>query len=311
MLALLLQDLGVDRPRVETLISEAAGLKARWLQLDKADDPAEVAALVTINQTIDEEVLERFPNLRGIAVAFTGFDCVDLEICARRGLSVHNAAGYATAATAELAVGLALALLREIPCAEAQLRSGGWDYAPGRELAGKTVGIVGTGAIGLSAAERFAAFGTRLVGVSRREKSRFLALGGRYLPLDDLLANSDVVSLHLPLNEETRFLLDAARISRIKPGAILINTARGGLIDPEALAHALESGDLAGAALDVFETEPLPADHPLRQAPRTILTPHIAYKSREALVRRAAITARNLAEILSGGRENRVFPRNA
>jgi D-3-phosphoglycerate dehydrogenase len=174
------------------------------------------------------------------------------------------------------------------------------------ELRGKTVGIVGTGATGLAAAKLFAAFGCRVLGYNRVKKDEFEKLGGTYCSLDDLLKDSDIVSLHLALNAETKHIMNAERIANIKPSAYLINTARGGLVNEAALAQALNDGKLAGAGMDVFGSEPPSQDNPLLTAQNTVLTPHLGYKTQEALLRKLEVTFRNIADFENGIKTNRV-----
>ncbi|MDP2808224.1 MAG: NAD(P)-dependent oxidoreductase, partial [bacterium] len=171
---------------------------------------------------------------------------------------------------------------------------------------GKTVGIVGTGATGLAAARLFAAFGCKLLGYNRKKNGEFEKLGGTYCELDDLLNGSDIVSLHLALNAETRHIMNAERIARMRPSAYLVNTARGGLVDEKALANALNNGELAGAGLDVFGNEPPSQDNPLLRAKNTVLTPHLGYKTHEALLRKLEVTFKNIADFENGVKTNRV-----
>ncbi|MCU0990975.1 MAG: hypothetical protein MUE63_15765 [Xanthomonadales bacterium] len=168
------------------------------------------------------------------------------------------------------------------------------------------MGIVGTGATGMAAARLFAAFGCRLLGYSRNHNNEFKKLGGTYLSLDQLLREADIVSLHLALNAETRHIMNTERLALLKPTAYLINTARGGLVDSVALSSALNAGKLGGASLDVFEGEPPKSDDPLLVAPNTVLTPHLGYKTREALLRKLDVTLRNIADFEKDISTNRV-----
>ncbi len=220
--------------------------------------------------------------------------------------TICNAANYANQPVAELAVGLAVALLRSIPAADTAARTGNTSAAfTGREIAGRTVGIIGTGRIGLAAARLFSAFGGKIVAFSRSESEAAHALGITYVPLDTLLRESDIISLHVPATPETHHLINAERLALMKPSAILINCARGSVVDNAALARALAEGAIAGAAIDVFDTEPpLPQDYPLLAAPNTILTPHIGFLSEESMRRRAEIVFQNITAYLSGSPEN-------
>lgn len=306
---LFLQDLGVERARVGGLLAEAVpGLEAAWGSASAVDAPEEVEALVTIRAPVGPELLAGLPNLRVVAVAFTGHEVVDLPACRERGIAVANAPGYATDSAAELTLGLALALLREIPRADRKVTADGWELdRPGAELRGRRVGVVGTGAIGQRAAELFRAFGCPLLGWSRTERPAFRELGGRYVgDLGDLFAEADLVTLHVPHTAETTGLVGAAELARMKPAAYLVNTSRGAVIDQEALVEVLREGRIAGAALDVFDPEPLPHGHPLRTLANVVRTPHLAFRTAEALERRARITADNLRAFFEGRRLHRV-----
>ena len=266
-------------------------------------------ALLIANLPLRREVIAECPRLKFISVAFTGVDHVDLDICRERGIAVSNAAGYSTHAVAELVFGLAIAVLRNlVPCDRETRRAGTKDGLIGGELYGKTFGIVGTGAIGLAAAGIAAAFGCRVLAYSRSQRPEALADGISYVSLDELLQTSDIVSLHVPLTDETRTLIDENRLAMMKPTAVLINTARGPVVDNAALARALNEGRLAGAGIDVFETEPpLDPGHPLASARNTVLTPHVAFATREALQTRAQIAFANAEAWLNGERANRIL----
>jgi len=264
--------------------------------------------LVTGSLPIDGGTI-RNCSLAMISVSFTGYDHVDLAACRERGIAVYNTPGYSTDSVAELAVGLTLSLLRNIPRADSHTRApgGNWFAFPeGAELRGKTAGIIGTGATGMAAARLFAAFGCRLLGYSRNHNNEFKKLGGTYCDLHQLLRESDIVSLHLALGAETRHIINADRLALLKTTACLINTARGGLVDGVALSAALNAGKLGGAGLDVFENEPPQPEDSLMTAPNTVLTPHIGYKTREALLRKLDVTFRNIADFEKGIETNRV-----
>ncbi|HEV2892855.1 MAG TPA: NAD(P)-dependent oxidoreductase, partial [Actinomycetota bacterium] len=221
-----------------------------------------------------------------------------------RGIVVAHSrrARMATAAVPELPIGLMLAVLRRIHPLAAELAAGQWPPAMGGTLAGRTLGILGLGRHGRPVARIAAAFGMLVLAWDRdpgREYPDDEPVAER-LPLDDLLARSDVVSVHLKLSPESTGLLDAQRLARLRPGAILVNTARGAIVDEPALVEALRSGRLAGAGLDVFASEPLPADHPLRTAPNVVLTPHIGWKVEEVFAEWAEIAAEQLAAWLDG-----------
>jgi D-3-phosphoglycerate dehydrogenase len=256
---------------------------------DKRDLPAalrDAHALVVRSETkVTRELLEAAPELKVVARAGIGVDNIDVEAATWRGIAVLNAPSANTVSAAEHAMGLLLALVRRIPWADRSMRYGEWDRQRflGIELRGKTLGIVGLGRIGAHVAILARGFGMRLLAHDPHiTEARARELGAELVSLEELLARADVVTLHLPLTSETRNLLDAKRLALMKPTAVLINAARGGLVDERALLEALETGKLAGAGLDVFETEPLPADSPLRRAERVILTPHLAGSTVEA-----------------------------
>lgn len=271
-------------------------------QIERAKD-ADV--IMIANMPLSGEVISACPNLKFIDVAFTGVDHVDLDACRARGVKVSNAAGYSTQAVAELAVCMALSLLRNVPQVEERCRAGQTkDGLVGSELRGKTVGIVGVGAIGTRAAELFHAFGCKVLGYKRHvtgEEPCFI----QFVPMDALLAQSDIVSLHCPLNDSSRGLIGAENIAKMKRGALLINMARGPVVDSQALADALDSGDLGGAGIDVFETEPpLDVGHPLLHSRNTIVTPHVAFASKESMEARCKIIFDSLQSWIDGNQVN-------
>jgi phosphoglycerate dehydrogenase-like enzyme len=257
--------------------------------------------LLLSNRPLSRQVIEACPKLLLICVAFTGLDHVDQESCQARRIIVENAAGYAVHAVSELAIGLMIALLRRIVAADATIRAGGTNRElVGHELFGKTLGVIGCGHIGLQVARLANAFGCRVLGFEHH------VLGGVDLPLepvelDELLRRSDIVSLHLPLTTETRGFIGREQLAHMKRSAILINTARGPVVDQLALVEALEQNRLAGAGLDVFDIEPpLPAGHPILKASNTVLVPHIGFETVEAMSAKADIALRHLEDFLSG-----------
>src|ERR1700704_1495399 len=244
-------------------------------------------ALVVRSQTkVTANVLNAGTKLRVVGRAGVGVDNVDVETATRRGVIVLNAPGGNTVSTAEHAFSLLLSVARKIPPAEASIRAGNWDRKSfeGVELYNKTLGVIGMGRIGSELSRRAIAFGMRVLAYdpylsSSRARSLQVELVEE---LDDLLPLADFLTLHTPLTPETHHLLNAPRLTKTKRGVRLINCARGGLIDEAALVEALASGQVAGAALDVFEKEPLPADSPLRGIPNLILTPHLGASTVEA-----------------------------
>ena len=272
------------------------------VQIEEAKD-ADV--IMIANMPLKGEVIRACPNLKYIDVAFTGVDHVDLEAAKAGGVKVSNAAGYSTQAVAELCLGLMLDLLRNVPQVTERCRSGGTkDGLVGTELSGKTVGIVGVGAIGTRVAELCHAFGCKVLGNKRHVTGQEPAFI-EFVPLDELLERSDIVSLHTPLNDSTKGLINAASIEKMKPGALLINTSRGPVVDSAALAAALDSGRLGGAGIDVFEMEPpVPANHPLLHSKNTIVTPHVAFATAESLEARCKIVFDNIEQWMAGHQTN-------
>ena len=265
---------------------------------------AEILIVSTIR--LSESMILSCPKLKMIAVAFTGCDHIPLELCREKGIMVTNAAGYSTRAVAELAIGLMIDLLRRITVLDAETRKGrGRNGFLGKELSGKTVGIIGTGAIGLNVARILQAFGCSIVAYSRSINPKATEMGIQYLPLAEVMAVSDIVTVHTPLTPQTRNLIDEKELHLMKSSAILINAARGGVVNQQALATALQEKRIAGAGLDVFEIEPpLPVDHPLLQTPNTIVAPHIGYATEEAIHDRAEIVENNILAFLDGNPVN-------
>jgi glyoxylate reductase len=259
--------------------------------------------LCLLTDRVDAELLAAAPRLRAISSCSVGLDHVDLAAATARGIPVGFTPGVLTETTAELALGLLFAAARRIVEADRAVREGRWRQAwdpellLGRDLAGSTLGVVGLGAIGRAVAVRARALGLRVLGFSR---SRRAVAGVETVELAELLARSDFVSVHVALTPETRGLLGAEALAQLRPGAILVNTARGGIVDEAALVSALRSGRLAAAALDVFEREPLPAGSPLLVAPHLILTPHIGSASVATRARMAELAAENLLAALAG-----------
>ncbi|GAB5601502.1 D-glycerate dehydrogenase [Thermus sp. FJN-A] len=261
-----------------------------------------VAGLIpTVEDSIDAEVMDRAgPGLKVIACYSVGVDHVDLEAAKARGIRVTNTPGVLTEATADLTLALLLAVARRVVEGVDYARKGLWrawhpELLLGLDLEGLTLGLIGMGRIGQAVAKRAEAFGMRVVYASRTEKP----LPYPRLPLEELLASADVVSLHAPLTPETHRIMDRRRLFAMKRGAILINTARGALVDTEALVEALK-GHLFGAGLDVTDPEPLPQDHPLYRLPNAVITPHMGSAGRRTRERMAAMAVANLLAILEG-----------
>jgi len=273
------------------------------VQLDRSRD-ADVVMLA--NMPLSPLVVEQCPKLKFIDVAFTGVDHIPMDAAKAKGIAVSNASGYATQAVAELALSFMIQLLRNVSKTEEKCRQGGTkDGLVGNLLCGKTVGIVGAGAIGKKTAALCKAFGCHVIAFNRSPVND--AAIDEQVTLEELLERADIVSLHCPLTPQTKGLIGAEQLAGMKASAILINTARGAVVDSTALAQALKDGSIAGAACDVFETEPpLPLDHPLLHCPNTIVTPHIAFASVESMEMRADIVFENLYSWLNGKQLNPV-----
>lgn len=270
-----------------------------------ADEIRDADAIILANMPLPGAALAACSHLQFIDVAFTGVDHVDLAAAKAAGAVVSNASGYSTQAVSELAVQMMLSLLRNVSQVEARCRAGQDKTGlVGRELKGKTVGIVGLGKIGMNTARLCQAFGCRVIGTSpSHQQGEYEGIG--CMPLDELLSMADIVVLHCPLNPSTRGLIGADAIAHMKDGALLLNLARGPVVDTVALAEALHSGKLSGAGIDVFETEPpLSVDHPLLHTPNTLVTPHVAFASHESMALRAQIVFDNLSAFLRGKPEN-------
>ena len=307
MKLVIIEPLGVDQDKLLSMAQavlpqdiEITYYDTRVSDTDTLINRGRDADIIAVsNLPLNADVINGCTNLKMLAVAFTGVDHIAMDACRQKGITVCNCAGYSTAAVADLVFGMVVALYRNlIPCNEAVRREGTKEGLIGFELEGKTFGIIGTGAIGLRVASIAQAFGCRVLAYSRTKKD---VPGITYTDLETLLKSSDIVSLHTPLTPETRGLIGEKELSSMKPSAILINTARGPVVDSTALADALNCGKIAGAGVDVFEMEPpVPADHPLLNAKNLIATPHVAFATREALVKRAAIVFDNIDRWIKG-----------
>ena len=294
-----IEPLGISQTQFEELKKEFAAQGHTFVYYMNRDEQSETvvermrdAEVVAVsNIRISADMLSQCKKLRYLSVAFTGLDHIDLDYCAAHGIEVQNAAGYSTTAVSELAIGLMLDLMRQITKFDSITRQGnGRGTFLGRELNGKTVGVIGTGAIGIATIRLLSAFGCKVLAYSRHEREEAIAAGARYVSKETLLKESDIVTLHVPLTPDTRHIIGRKELGMMKPTALLINTARGNVMDIDAVAAALHNGTIAGVATDVYEKEPpLPSDHPLLNAPNCICLPHVGYASREAFDIRADI----------------------
>ena len=290
------------------------GIEVEVFPHDRAPTRAELLAaakdadgLVTLlSEGVDRELLDASPRLRAVANVAVGLDNVDVAACAARGIAVTHTPDVLTDATADLAFALILAVGRRVLEGDRLVRTGGWTgFSPtlllGKDLTGRTLGVLGFGRIGQAVARRGRGFGMDILYSNRSAvpPAVELALGASRVEVGELLVRADVLSIHCPLTEQTRHLLDRANLRRMRPGAILVNTARGPIIDEAALAEALDEGRLAGAGLDVFEREPLV--HPsLLRRDDVVLLPHLGSATEETRRRMAEMAVTDAARVLRG-----------
>ncbi len=280
-----------------TLVDNASALIAAL--------PGALALIVRNRTQVRGALLAAGSQLEVVGRLGVGLDNIDVDACERRGIAVIPATGANALAVAEYVIGTALLLLRGVYASTPDVAAGKWPRAPlsnGREIAGKTLGLIGFGGIGRLTAGLARGLGMRVIGndaMIAASDPAWPAAGVSPLAIEDVLREADVVSLHVPLNAQTRNLIDARRLATMRRDAILINTARGGVVDEAALAAALKAGRLGGAALDVFDAEPLPVGSPLADAPNLILTPHIAGVTLESNARVSTMIAERVAAALS------------
>lgn len=311
MKLVIIEPLGVEQEKLLKMTEETLGNSLEIVYYNNRTTDTQTliergkdADIIAVsNLPLNKEVIEGCKNLKMLAVAFTGVDHIAMDACRERNIVVSNCAGYSNAAVSDLVFGLLISLYRNIiPCNEVVRKAGTKDGLVGFELEGKKFGVVGTGAIGSRVASIAKAFGCEVYAYSRTVKE---IEGVNFIDLDTLLSTCDVVSLHVPLNNATKGLINSEKLSLMKKNAVLINTARGPVVDSQALADALNQGKIAGACVDVFEVEPPVAeDHPLLSAKNLIATPHIAFATKEALVKRAVIVFDNVKAFLAGKPQN-------
>ncbi len=271
------------------------------------------AEFVFLNKCrMDEQILSQCPNLKWVGIIATGTDNLDLEACRRHGVSVANVPGYSTYSVAQMTFSLLLAICQCAERYDRAVKDGFWQLGipqsygllPQMELYGKNFGVYGYGSIGRQSARIAKAFGMRVLVCTRTVRPEYAADGVEFVDLDTLLRQSDVLSLHCPATPQTRGLISAEALQKMKRGAILLNTARGALVEEAAVTEALHTGQLGFYGADAFATEPLPADSPLRREPHALLTPHIAWTTKEALQNLMDITTQNLRSFLDGNGEH-------
>ena len=307
----ILEPLGVEKEKFLNMAEKVLGNRVEITYYDNRVEDTKTLIerskdadiVVLSNFQYRKEVIENCPNLKMICVAFTGVDHVDIDYCREKGITVCNCAGYSTVAVADLVFGLLINIYRNIiECNKVTREGGTKNGLVGFELEGKKFGVIGTGAIGMRVANIAKAFGCEVYAYSRTVKE---GNGVKYVDLDTLLSTCDIVSLHVPLNHSTKGLINKENINLMKKNSVLINTARGPVVDSEALACALKNGVIAGAGIDVFEVEPpVPCNHVLFKAPNLIVTPHIAFATKESMVKRAEIVFDNIDKYLNGDPQN-------
>ncbi|MEQ8790350.1 MAG: phosphoglycerate dehydrogenase [Pirellulaceae bacterium] len=258
------------------------------------------------------ELLSQLPRLKMMSTCSIGTDSIDLQQATRQGVIVSNIPGRTAPVVAEHAFALMLALAKRTAFQTAELKAGRWTKRENMLLGGKTLGVIGTGAIGAATVRLARAIGMRVVAWTfHPTPQRAAELGVEFVELDELLSTSDVVSLHVRLTADSRHLIGREQLARMKPGALLVNTARGDVVDTQALIEALDSGHLGGAALDVFDVEPLPGDHPILRCEQVVLTPHAADQTPEGVELLNQGAVENVLAYLRGEPRNVVTPRPA
>ena len=270
----------VDDPALEVVTVDDSSSQEFFVELARAD-----ALIVRSATKVTTDTFDQAPNLAAVGRAGVGIDNVDVAAATERGVAVFNAPGGNTIAAAELTMALLISVARKIPAAEASLRGGGWDRAAfkGVELRGKTMGLIGAGRIGSEVAIRCKAFEMDVIAYDPYlSPTRAQELDIEMVGFEQVIERADFISVHVPLTEETTGIIGRDSLGRMKRSVFVVNASRGGVVDEGALADALHGGVIAGAALDVYELEPLPADSPLRDAPNLVLTPHLGASTAEA-----------------------------
>lgn len=311
MKLVIIEPLGVEKEKLLNIANEVMGDKVEVVYYDtRVTDTAELInrgkdadIIVEANLPLNADVIKGFEKCKLLSVAFTGIDHVAVDACKAQGIMICNCSGYSNAAVTDLVFGMLISLYRYISKCDEAVRNGKTkDGLVGFELEGKKFGIVGTGAIGMNVAKVAQAFGCEVYAYSRTVKE---GTGIKYVSLDELMSECDIISLHVPSNAETKHMINADKIALMKKNAVLINLARGPVLDSQALADALNEDRIAGACIDVFEMEPpIPSDHPLLNCKNTLLTPHVAFATKEAMVKRAYIVFDNVVKFLDGTPQN-------
>lgn len=309
----LIDPLEVDREIIENHKEkiESLGHEFEYFEESAGSDEEKIERLkdtdiaIITNKPLTSQVIDN-TNLDLIDVAFTGVDHVDLDACKEKGIKVLNASGYSDDSVAELVIGLTISVLRKFNENRGNIFDGEKNYLLGELIKGKTFGVIGTGNIGSKLIDLLSVFGCKIIAYSRTEKEEIKAKGVEYVDLPTLLKESDIVSLHIPNNKETKGFLGEEELDLMKEGAVLINCARGAVVDNDYLAKLLNEDKLR-AGIDVFDMEPpLPEDYPLRNAKNVILTNHVAFYTKEAMEIRADIVFDNLYQYLEGNIVNEI-----
>jgi D-3-phosphoglycerate dehydrogenase len=310
----ILEPLGINKDLLESKIRAGIGEIPELVffndrnesNLSLIDRSKDSDVVVLSNIKFGREIIEQCPNLKMICVAFTGVDHIDLDCCKERGIKVSNCAGYSTSAVADLVFGLIISLARNINKCDIAVREGKTKAGlVGFELEGKKFGVLGLGTIGLRVATIAKAFGCDVYYYSRTKKN---IDGIKYLDKNELLKTCDIVSLHVPNNASTRGMMGEKEFKLMKKSALLINCARGPVVDTGALVGALNKGEIMGAGIDVFDNEPpLDLTEPLLKAKNTLLTPHVAFASDGAFLKRADIISDNLKAYIAGNQINKIL----
>lgn len=306
-----LEPLGISNDRLREIVDNTIGTQHEVTYYsDRNEDPAVLVercqgadCVVLSNMKFGRDIIEKCPELKMICVAFTGVDLVDIEYCKEKNIRVCNCAGYSTVAVADLVFGFVIDLARNVfPCNEVVRKGGTKQGLVGFELEGKKFGVIGAGAIGQRVLKIAQAFGCETYAYNRSPKQ---IPGVQFVTMEDLLKTCDIISIHVPQTKETIGLIGEEQFDMMKDTALFINTARGPIVDSEALAKALNEGQIAGAAVDVFEVEPpVAADHVLFGAKNLIATPHVAFASQQAFEKRAVIVAENIKSWIDGNMQN-------
>ena len=313
MKIVMLEPLGITEAQAKEILAKKADFDYEFVfcgamltEQEKMLRAQDADVLVVANSPLSPEVIENAPRLKMISVGFTGVDHIPLNLCRQKNILVCNAQGYCTRSVAELTFGLIFDCLRNILPCDSLTREGKTKAGfIGNELYGKTLGIVGAGEIGTYVANIAKAFGCRVLGYSRSRREAAIRAGVEHVDLDTLMKESDIITLHVPATAETKHMISAEKIALMKQSAILINVARGSVVDSEALAAALNAGKIRGAGIDVFENEPpIQADHPLLHSKNTILTPHVAFATQESMINRAEIVCDNICAWAHGNPMN-------